>query len=72
MAHQGAQNQITLGVVPRRTFELNAVPSTVFAVKVSFLTLLFLVELTAAGARIAPRTSERAVIETRRLRFFID
>lgn len=72
MAHQGAQNQITLGVVPRRIFELKAVPVTVFAVKVSLLTLLFFVALTAAGAKIVPATSERTVSEARIFRLLIN
>jgi hypothetical protein len=60
MAHHGAQNQITLGLLPKSTFELKASPETVVAVKVSFFTLLFFVAPSAAGVAIAVRRRDVA------------
>jgi hypothetical protein len=70
MAHHGAQNHNTLGLFPKSTFELNAVPETVVAVKVNFFTLLFFVAPNAVGA--ANEVSSRAVARSApkvRLRF---
>jgi hypothetical protein len=63
IAHQGAQNQITVGFLLANTFEEKFLPSTVFAVKVSFA--LFVVNeawlYALAGAVVA--MSNPAAIE---------